>query len=67
MKKLVFADGKELKFTVNGKSRFVRGEMGEGAVIALNGEPANLYSPNLRGNKSSWHFRNGYGLLQHRF
>ena len=37
--------GKELKFTVNGKSRFVRGEMGEGAVIALNGEPANLYSP----------------------
>lgn len=37
--------GKELKFTVNGKPRFVRGEMGEGAVIALNGEPANLYSP----------------------
>ncbi len=37
--------GKELKFTVNGKARFVRGEMGEGAVIALNGEPANLYSP----------------------
>jgi len=37
--------GKELTFTVNGKTRFVRGEMGEGAVIALNGEPANLYTP----------------------
>ncbi len=37
--------GKQLSFTVNGKPRFVRGEMGEGAVIALNGEPANLYSP----------------------
>ena len=36
--------GKQLSFTVNGKPRFVRGEMGEGAVIALNGEPANLYS-----------------------
>ncbi len=36
--------GKELTFTVNGKTRFVRGEMGEGAVIALNGEPANLYT-----------------------
>ena len=37
--------GKQLSFTVNGKPRFVRGEMGEGAIIALNGEPANLYSP----------------------
>ena len=36
--------GKQLSFTVNGKPRFVRGEMGEGAVIALNGEPANLYT-----------------------
>lgn len=36
--------GKELTFTVNGKTRFVRGEMGEGAVISLNGEPANLYT-----------------------
>ncbi len=36
--------GKQLTFTVNGKTRFVRGEMGEGAVIALNGEPANLYT-----------------------
>ena len=37
--------GKELTFTVNGKPRFVRGEMGEGAQILLNGEIANLYSP----------------------
>ena len=36
--------GKQLTFTVNGKTRFVRGEMGEGAVISLNGEPANLYT-----------------------
>jgi len=36
--------GKQLTFTVNGKTRFVRGFMGEGAIIALNGEPANLYS-----------------------
>ncbi len=36
--------GKQLSFTVNGKPRFVRGYMGEGAVIALNGEPANLYT-----------------------
>lgn len=36
--------GKQLSFTVNGKPRFVRGYMGEGAIIALNGEPANLYT-----------------------
>ena len=36
--------GKELTFTVNGKSRFVRGAMGDAAVISLNGEIANLHS-----------------------
>lgn len=37
--------GKKLSFTVNGKSRFARGEMGDAAEITLNGEAANLYSP----------------------
>lgn len=37
--------GRQLTFTVNGKERFVRGEMGEAAVISVNGEPANLHSP----------------------
>lgn len=37
--------GQKLTFTVNGKERFVRGEMGEPAVILLNGEPANLHTP----------------------
>ena len=36
--------GKELTFTVNGKTRFVRGDMGDAAVILLNGENANLHS-----------------------
>lgn len=36
--------GKELTFTVNGINRMARGEMGEPAVITLNGEPANLHS-----------------------
>ncbi len=37
--------GPELEFTVNGKTRMVRGGMGEPAVIKLNGELANLHSP----------------------
>lgn len=37
--------GRQLTFTVNGKERFVRGDMGEAAVILLNGEPANLHTP----------------------
>ena len=37
--------GQKLTFTVNGKERFARGEMGEPAVILLNGEPANLHTP----------------------
>lgn len=34
--------GPEINFTVNGKSRLVRGQAGEGAVVKLNGKPANL-------------------------
>ncbi len=37
--------GQSLEFTVNGKTRMVRGTMGEAAVIHLNGAPANLHSP----------------------
>lgn len=37
--------GQELNFTVNGKNRMVRGEMGEPAVIHLNGDLANLHTP----------------------
>lgn len=37
--------GRQLTFTVNGKERFVRGDMGEAAVILVNGEPANLHTP----------------------
>lgn len=36
--------GKALTFTVNGKSRIVRGQLGEAAVIRVNGEPADIYS-----------------------
>lgn len=34
--------GKELNFTVNGKTRLVRGQAGEGAVVQLNGRQTNL-------------------------
>lgn len=37
--------GAEINFTVNGKSRLVRGSAGEGAVVKLNGRPANLHTP----------------------
>ena len=37
--------GAEINFTVNGKSRLVRGSAGEGAVVTLNGGPANLHTP----------------------
>lgn len=37
--------GQKLTFTVNGKERFVRGEMGEAAVILLNDQIANLHTP----------------------
>ena len=36
--------GKELTFTVNGKSKIVRGQLGEAAVIAVNGEEADLHT-----------------------
>ena len=36
--------GEELEFTVNGKSRLVRGTPGEGAEVFLNGKRANLNS-----------------------
>ena len=37
--------GKELNFTVNGKSRMHRGELGEAAEITLNGHSASLNTP----------------------
>ena len=37
--------GKELNFTVNGKQRMARGQLGEAAVITINGEPADIHSP----------------------
>lgn len=36
--------GKALNFTVNGKQHMARGQMGEAAVITINGEPADIYS-----------------------
>lgn len=37
--------GKALEFTVNGKSRMVRGELGEAAVITVNGNIADINTP----------------------
>lgn len=37
--------GRPLEFTVNGKKRMVRGEIGEAAVITLNGAPAGINYP----------------------
>ena len=34
--------GEQLEFTVNGKTRLIRGEAGDGAVIMINGKNANL-------------------------
>ncbi len=36
--------GKALVFEVNGKSRMVRGSLGEASVILVNGDPADLYT-----------------------
>ena len=36
--------GKELTFVVNGKTRIVRGQLGEAATIAVNGEEADLHT-----------------------
>lgn len=37
--------GKELNYTVDGKVRMKRGELGETAVITVNGEPADIHTP----------------------
>lgn len=37
--------GKALEFTVNGKQRMARGQLGEAAVITINGQPADIYTP----------------------
>lgn len=37
--------GKELNFTVDGIKKIVRGEVGEGAQITVNGKPANIHTP----------------------
>ncbi|MBR5597281.1 MAG: cell division protein FtsA [Lachnospiraceae bacterium] len=36
--------GKELNFTVDGVKKIVRGEVGEGAQIFVNGKPANIHT-----------------------
>ena len=36
--------GKELNFTVDGIKKIVRGEVGEGAQITVNGKPANIHT-----------------------
>ena len=36
--------GKELNFTVDGVKKIVRGEVGEGAQILVNGKPANIHT-----------------------
>ncbi len=37
--------GKELTFYVNGKAKMIRGQAGEAAVITVNGENADIYTP----------------------
>lgn len=37
--------GKELNFTVGGKQRMARGELGEAAIITINGNPVDIYAP----------------------
>lgn len=43
--------GKELNFTVNGKARIVRGQLGEAAVISVNGQDADIHTPIHNGDK----------------
>lgn len=43
--------GAALTFTVNGKSRIVRGTQGEAAVIRLNGETADIYTQVHNGDR----------------
>lgn len=37
--------GKELNYTVSGKARIKRGELGEAAIITVNGMPADIHTP----------------------
>ena len=37
--------GKELNYVVNGKPRITRGELGEAAIITVNGNDADIYTP----------------------
>ncbi len=37
--------GKSLNFTVNGKNRSVKGQLGEAAVIKIGGKDSNIYAP----------------------
>lgn len=34
--------GKELNFTINGKKRMIRGQLGEAAIVTLNGNPVGI-------------------------
>lgn len=43
--------GEALLFTVNGKTRMVRGEQGEAAVIRVNGETADMYTQVHNGDR----------------
>ena len=43
--------GKELNFTVNGKNRIVRGQLGEAAVICVNGAEADIHTTIRGGDK----------------
>ena len=37
--------GEELSFTINGKTRITRGQLGEAAIITLNGKEADIHTP----------------------
>ncbi len=43
--------GEALNFTVDGKAQMIRGEMGEPAVVKLNGEPVSINEPIKAGDK----------------
>ncbi len=43
--------GKELNFSVNGKPRIVRGQLGETAIIKVNGEISDIHTSIRRGDK----------------
>lgn len=43
--------GKELEFTVNGKARLTRGQVGEAAVILVNGKETNMNAPIEKNDK----------------